>query len=218
MYRSLQLRAFPRCPIEFHRLFPKGFSLDLFFLPATLPRDFSMTSVSSVFCLFQIFTFNRRRNSSVALDCRAQGRGYDSRGRTNTQGFKNNWEIKVLSWPCKRLDLRITRMTTWNGDPVSSGRRRIVSSISTLVWNRWHSNKVHLFYFTVFSELFWSINNFFHYQKRLAIWVHFSSPTRKRKLPNPPPQPHQTFNPRCFGFASVLTWKLGRKLSAVPLS
>ena len=83
-------------------------------------------------------------------------------------------------------------MTTWNSDPVSSGRRRIVSSISTLVWNRWHSNKVHLFYFTVFSELFWSINNFFHYQKRLAIWVHFSSPTRKRKLPDPPPHPTPT--------------------------
>ena len=71
-YRSVQLRAFPRCPVEFHRLFPKGFSLD-FFLPATLPRD---------------FTFNRSRNSSVALDRGAEGRGYDSRGRTNTQGFK----------------------------------------------------------------------------------------------------------------------------------
>ena len=71
-YRSVQLRAFPRCPIGFHLLFPKGFLLD-FFLPATLSRD---------------FTFSRSGNSSVALDCRAEGRGYDSRGRTNTQGFK----------------------------------------------------------------------------------------------------------------------------------
>ena len=35
---------------------------------------------------------NRGRISSVgrALDCRAGGRGFDSRGRTNTQGLKNN--------------------------------------------------------------------------------------------------------------------------------
>ena len=71
-YRSVQLRAFPRCPIEFYRLFPEGFLL-IFLLPATLPRD---------------FTFNRSGNSSVVLDCRAEGREYDSRGRTNTQGFK----------------------------------------------------------------------------------------------------------------------------------
>ena len=34
----------------------------------------------------------RGRISSVgrALDCRAGGRGLDSRGRTNTQGLKNN--------------------------------------------------------------------------------------------------------------------------------
>ena len=34
--------------------------------------------------------FNRGRISSVgrALDCRAGGRGFDSRGRTNTQGLK----------------------------------------------------------------------------------------------------------------------------------
>ena len=34
--------------------------------------------------------FNRGRTSSVgrALDCRAGGRGFDSRGRTNTQGLK----------------------------------------------------------------------------------------------------------------------------------
>ena len=33
---------------------------------------------------------NRGRFSSVgrALDCRAEGRGFDSRGRTNTQGLK----------------------------------------------------------------------------------------------------------------------------------
>ena len=33
---------------------------------------------------------NRDRISSVgrALECRAEGRGFDSRGRTNTQGLK----------------------------------------------------------------------------------------------------------------------------------
>ena len=36
------------------------------------------------------FEFNRDSNSSVgrALDCRAGGRGFGSRGRTNTQGLK----------------------------------------------------------------------------------------------------------------------------------
>ena len=36
------------------------------------------------------FFLNRGKISSVgrALDCRAGGRGFDFRGRTNTQGFK----------------------------------------------------------------------------------------------------------------------------------
>ena len=37
-----------------------------------------------------LLTKNRGRISSVgrALDCRAGGRGFDSQGRTNTQGLK----------------------------------------------------------------------------------------------------------------------------------
>ena len=40
--------------------------------------------------LFVVDLFNRGRTSSVgrALYCRAGGRGFDSRGRTNTQGLK----------------------------------------------------------------------------------------------------------------------------------
>ena len=50
--------------------------------------SFSLISVPC-FCMY---LFNRGRISSVgrALDCRAGGRGFDSRGRTNTQGLKNN--------------------------------------------------------------------------------------------------------------------------------
>ena len=47
------------------------------------------------YCIFQLFRsskiqFNRGRISSVgrAFDCRAGGRGFDSRGRTVTQGLK----------------------------------------------------------------------------------------------------------------------------------
>ena len=44
-----------------------------------------------------LYTINRGRISSVGrtLDCRAGGRGFDSLGRTNTQGIKINWEMKV---------------------------------------------------------------------------------------------------------------------------
>ena len=44
-----------------------------------------------------LYTINRGRISSVGrtLDCRRGGRGFNSRGRTNTQGLKINWEMKV---------------------------------------------------------------------------------------------------------------------------
>ena len=47
-----------------------------------------MTSVSTN--VTSIVGFDRGRISSVgkALDCRAKGRRFDSRGRTNTQGLK----------------------------------------------------------------------------------------------------------------------------------
>ena len=55
------------------------------------------------------YTLYRDRISSFgrALDCRAGGLRFDSRDRT-----KNDWEMKVLPLPCKRLDLRVARMTT----------------------------------------------------------------------------------------------------------
>ena len=52
------------------------------------------TSCCSCCFLYLIFdrinVFNRGRTSSVgrALDCKAEGRGFDSRGRTITQGLK----------------------------------------------------------------------------------------------------------------------------------
>ena len=38
--------------------------------------------------------------------------------------------MKVLPLPCKKLDLRVARMTTKNGDPVSS--RRLKNSVRHL--------------------------------------------------------------------------------------
>ena len=46
---------------------------------------------------------------------RAEGRRPDQ-----YSGTWFNWEMKVLPLHCKRLDLPVTRMTTWNGGPVSS--------------------------------------------------------------------------------------------------
>ena len=50
-------------------------------------------------------TFFRGR----ALDCRAGGRGFDSRDRTNTQGLKNDWELKVRAKQGERGILRKVR-------------------------------------------------------------------------------------------------------------
>ena len=58
--------------------------------------------------------FNRGMISSVgrALDCRAGGRGFDSRDRTNAQGLKITEKMKVLLLLCKRPDLRAAQTTT----------------------------------------------------------------------------------------------------------
>jgi len=63
--------------------------------------------------LYKCYAFNRSRISSVgrALDYRAGGHGFDSRDRTNTQGLKNDWEMKVLPLSRKCLDLHVARMT-----------------------------------------------------------------------------------------------------------
>ena len=45
-----------------------------------------------------------------ALDCAARGLGFDSRGRTNTQGL-TTLEMKVLPLFFKQLDLRVARIT-----------------------------------------------------------------------------------------------------------
>ena len=62
--------------------------------------------LQSVSVIFTFVHLCRGRVSSVgwALDCGAGGRGFDSRGQTNTQG-QNNWEMKVLPLHGKRLDL-----------------------------------------------------------------------------------------------------------------
>ena len=77
------------------------------------------------------------------LQSRAGGHGFDSRGRTNTQVLKI-----TEKWRYWRLDLRVARMTTWNGGPVfNRGRKKTLSPISFVVLNTLcrHSNKV-LFY------------------------------------------------------------------------
>ena len=52
---------------------------------------------------------NRGSISAVgrALDCRARGRGFDSRSQTNIQGLKITEKLH-----CKRLDLRLAPLTT----------------------------------------------------------------------------------------------------------
>lgn len=59
------------------------------------------------------FFLNRGKISLVgrALDGRAGGRGFYSRGRTSSQGLKitEKWLMKVLHLPYKRLDLRVPR-------------------------------------------------------------------------------------------------------------
>ena len=68
----------------------------------------------TAFCVILPVTSINNNISSEgrAIDCRAGGRGFDSHGRTNTQGLKNTCELKVVTLPCKRLDLRVDRMTT----------------------------------------------------------------------------------------------------------
>ena len=84
-----------------------------------------------------IIFFDRGRFSSVGrvLDCRAGGRGFDSRGRTNTQGLKitekwryslcpaGGWTFAWLGWPRKMAV------------PSPLGDVKIVSTISTFVLN-----------------------------------------------------------------------------------
>ena len=54
------------------------------------------------------------RVSSVcrAFDCRVQGRVFDCRGQTSTQGLKITEKMKILPLPSKRVDLRLARMST----------------------------------------------------------------------------------------------------------
>ena len=68
---------------------------------------------------------SRGRISSLGrvLDCRAGGRGFDSRGRTNINGHKMTEKWRYCApLPCKRLHLQLARMTMYSGAPVSSRR------------------------------------------------------------------------------------------------
>ena len=91
-----------------------------------------------------------RRISSVgiALDCRAGGRGFDSRDRTNTQGLKitekwryslctaSGWTFAWLGWPGKMAV------------PSRVGEVKIVPPISAFVLNTL-TLKVHFFFHAV---------------------------------------------------------------------
>ena len=75
--------------------------------------------------------FNNRQVS--LLDNSSVGKAPDLHCQLHcTLRSKNNWEMKVFHLPCKRLDIRLARMTAKNGGPVSN-RRQTVSSISTFV-------------------------------------------------------------------------------------
>ena len=96
-------------------------------------------SKSGVF-LFGVLTcfvssLDQGRISSIgkALDRWAGGRGFDPRGRTNTQGLKitEKWR-NYLCHSCKPLDLRVACMTSKNGDPISLGRlKNIVLNLNS---------------------------------------------------------------------------------------
>ena len=69
--------------------------------------------VIALYVILPVTSINNNISSEGrAIDCRAGGRGFDSQGRTNSQGLKNTCELKVVPLPCKRLDLRMDRMTT----------------------------------------------------------------------------------------------------------
>ena len=96
---------------------------------------FSLTQLMRGFKELTAIVLNRGRINSVgrALDCRAGGGRFDSRGRTNGHGLKIT--VKVLPLPCKRLDLRVARMITENGGLLFSRRRKNSVPINTFVLN-----------------------------------------------------------------------------------
>ena len=72
---------------------------------------------------------DRDRTSSVgrALDCRAGGRGFDSRGRTNTQGLKIT--VKWRYYPCaaKGWTFAWLRWSRRNGGPLKIVSQLVLS-------------------------------------------------------------------------------------------
>ena len=89
----------------FLSFFPYFFTHDIYPHPHPRPTTSTHYPRPTTFS----YTLYRGRISSFgrALHCRAGGRRFDSRDRT-----KNDWEMKVLPLPCKRLDPRVARMTT----------------------------------------------------------------------------------------------------------
>ena len=72
---------------------------------------FSFTSVPPLFCgactNAMPLTAAGLAQSVEHLTTRAGGHGFDSDDQTNTQGLKNDWEMKVLPLSCKWLDLHV---------------------------------------------------------------------------------------------------------------
>ena len=92
-----------------------------------LKIQFHLTDISKGPLSGELFFYNRQVS---LLDNNSVGRASDLHCQLHCiLRSKNNWEMKVLPLPCKRLDIRVARMTTKNGSPVSS-RRQTMSSIS----------------------------------------------------------------------------------------
>ena len=68
----------------------------------------------SVAKLEQRCNYSKQCRNNVATLCCAKNRRCESSRVTSPQ---KSWEMKVLPFHCKRLDHRVARMTTENGDP-----------------------------------------------------------------------------------------------------
>ena len=81
--------------------------------------------------------FNRGRISSVgrALGYRAGGRGFDSRGRTNTQGLKISEKWRYCLYTASSETFARLRRPRKMAVPSPAGNVKLVSLISTFVLN-----------------------------------------------------------------------------------
>ena len=104
---------------------------------------FLLVSKIKMLGIIPIILKKRGRISSIgrALDCRAGGRGFDSRGRTNTQGLKITEKWRYFLCTASGETFAWLGWSRPNGGPVSSWRRKI----SVPSWYFRAKNRVYFF-------------------------------------------------------------------------